>query len=362
MRNLVFLGLFVLSWAACKEEVAYQKAYYAPLTEAVYASAKVQPADLYEAYASVNGIVEQRYVEVGDTVQKGELLFSIRGEALHYQAQTARLNWELAQERFSGQAAVLEELQLEADNLQLKLAQDSVNYFRQKRLWEQQIGSQQQLDTRKLAYESSQKQLAALQKRYQRTRIELRKQAQQAERQYRASNSNVEDFKVYSQANGQIYELYRKVGELVVAQQPLAVIGSAQEYLLELEVDEVDITRLRIGQQVWLQLDAYADTVFEAKISDIAPQLHPRSQTFLVEARFVRPPARLYRGLSGEANIVIRQKDKVLVLPRRYVSEKGFVETESGLVKVSTGLKSIDLVEITGGIDTTTKVLQLQGS
>ena len=114
---------------------------------------------------------------------------------------------------------------------------------------------------------------------------------------------------------------------------------------------------MQLDQKVLLTLDAYNKKVFEARISKIYPSKNERNQTFKVEATFVEKPARLYPGLTGEANIVILEKGNVLSIPREYLNDKNEVNTPDGLVKVEIGLQSIDRSEIISGIDTTTKII-----
>jgi hypothetical protein len=75
-----------------------------------------------------------------------------------------------------------------------------------------------------------------------------------------------------------------------------------------------------------------------------------RSQTFTIEADFVKSPGKLYMGLTGEANIVIHEKKSALVIPREYLIAGNKVETESGIVRVETGLSNWSYVEILKGL------------
>ncbi|MEL6942998.1 MAG: HlyD family efflux transporter periplasmic adaptor subunit, partial [Bacteroidota bacterium] len=131
-------------------------------------------------------------------------------------------------------------------------------------------------------------------------------------------------------------------------------IGSMIDFKLELLVDEDDIARVTIGQKTLIRLEAYSDQVFEAKITKIAPKMNTRTQTFLVEAKFIEHPPRLYMGLSGEANIVIEERKNAVVIPLEYLMERNKVMTSEGEVLIQTGLKSLDKVEVLSPIDTST--------
>lgn len=352
---LTLTYLLLLSCGNKQEKILPQKT---ALTESVYASVTVQPDSLYQVYAVVAGILDNNLVEEGDTVQKGTPLLEIINSTPRLNTENAKLTLQLARENYSGSSAILKGLEDEIQAATLTFRNDSVNYFRQKRLWEQQIGSKVEFDNRKLTYELSRNNLNLLKSRYDRTQNELRTQVQQASNNVKTSQIATEDFTVSSKINGKVYALFKEPGEIVTTMEPLASVGSASDFIIEMLVDEVDIVELSMGQKVLVTLDAYPDDVFEAKVSKIYPRKDERSQTFKVEALFEKPPQTLYPGLAGEGNIVIAQKEDVLTIPKTYLINGNQVETEDGLVSIKIGLRNLDQVEILEGIDASTPILK----
>lgn len=45
--------------------------------------------------------------------------------------------------------------------------------------------------------------------------------------------------------------------------EPLASVGSANNFIIELLVDEVDIVKIKVDQKTLVTLDAYGTEVFE---------------------------------------------------------------------------------------------------
>lgn len=328
------------------------------LTESVYASATVQPDSLYQVYAAVGGILEQNLVDEGDLVKKGTPLMQIVNNAPKLNTENAKLALQLARENYNGSSAVLKGLEDEIAAARLSFQNDSVNFFRQKRLWEQKIGSKVEFDNRKLAYELSRNNLNLLKSRYERTKNELRTQVQQAQNNYESSLINTKDFTVASTINGRVYALFKEPGEIVTTMEPLAAVGSDSVFIIEMLVDEVDIVKIAVGQKALITLDAYPSKVFTAKIAKIYPRKDERSQTFTIEANFVQPPKTLYPGLAGEANIVIAEKEGALTIPKTYVMEGNKVLTADGPVEVVLGLQNLDQVEVLEGIDEHTELLK----
>jgi HlyD family secretion protein len=354
IKKFTFIGLLLIS--ACQKNREALKPYRTSLIESVYASAKVQPDHLYEVYSSVGGILDKNLVEEGDTIVLGQPILQIINNTPKINMENAKLALQLAQENYLGSAAVLEEIQDEINAAAFKFQNDSINYFRQKNLWEQNIGSKVEYDAKKLNYELSKNNLNLLKSKYHRTKNELKTKVKQAENNYETTLIATGDFTVTGKINGKVYKLYKKPGEIVSTQQPLAAIGSSNVFVIEMLVDEVDIIKISIGQKVLLTLDAYNTTVFEAKVSKINPEKDERSQTFTIEALFEKVPPVLYPGLSGEANIIVTKKDSVLTIPKNYLFNGNKVITDNGEVSVSIGLQNIDRVEVLDGIDANTTI------
>lgn len=326
------------------------------ITESVYASVTVQPDSLYQAFAVVNGIVERNLVEEGDLVKRGDILVEITKTNPELASKNAFLDLQLARANFEGGAAILNNLEEEIQAAKLQFLNDSVNYKRQERLWEQQIGSRASLESRKLAYEKSKAAFEVLQNKYRQTEKELETRYRQAQNAYRASLVNTTDFSVTGKINGKVYALHKNAGEIVGPTEPLVTLGSADKFIIEMLVDEEDIVSVKKGQPVYLSLDAYAGSVLKARINKIYPKKDERNQTFLVEALFEEAPEVLLPGLSGEGNIVVAQKENALVIPRSFLVGVNKVRTRDGLVEVVPGLQSIDSIEIREGITAKTEL------
>jgi multidrug efflux pump subunit AcrA (membrane-fusion protein) len=167
-----------------------------------------------------------------------------------------------------------------------------------------------------------------------------------------------EDFTVQSKINGKLYALYKNPGEIINTMEPIAAIGSANDFVIEMLVDEVDIVKLKIGQTALITLDAYGSEVYSAIINKIYPRKDERSQTFKIEAVFLDPPNVLYPGLAGEGNIIVSQKDNALTIPKAYLIGENQVRTEAGIVDIVTGIQDMERVEIRSGVDAETFLLK----
>ena len=148
-------------------------------------------------------------------------------------------------------------------------------------------------------------------------------------------------------------------GEMVNPQMPIAVIGDSGNFILELQVDEYDITKLKIGQHAFVSLDSYKGQVFEATVTKIDPMMNERSRSFKIVAVFINRPPRLYPNLTVEANIIIQKKSNALIIPRNYLINDSMVLNEKNeSVKVVLGLKDLEKAEVISGLSEKDKILK----
>lgn len=355
---VAFLSFLMIN--SCSREKKYIKPEYRDVTEAVYSTVEVTPRDVYKVFPKMGGIIEELYIDEGDKVKKGDVLLKISNSTSTMNVENARLHYEIARESFDGESAILKELKEQIETATAKLESDSINYMRQKRLWDQNVGSRVEYDARKLAFEVSKNEVNRLTTLYRRNSKDLERKMEIAKNTVKINQLNKEDFIVKSKMDGLVYRIESEEGESVSVQAPIAVIGSNEDFILSLLIDEVDISKIQEGQRVVVVLDAYPGKTYSAEIDKIYPEKDERSLTFLVEANFISRPDRLLKGLSGEANIIVRQRSNVLAIPSQFISENGQVNTSKGLKEVTVGIRSMEFTEILSGIDSSTHIENLK--
>lgn len=353
MKFIYFLATFLLL-ISCSEKRESTKPSYQVMVEAVYSSVTIQPNDEYKVNASISGYLDEVKVKEGDIVKLGDVLFVIANKPIQLNQQNAQLAFEFLNDSYQGQANVIDEMKLNLKTAKVKMQNDSANYKRFTALYQAAACSKSELDNATLAYEVSKNSYATLKTQIIRKEQELKNQLDQSQNNVNASASKTGDYIIRSNINGKVFQLNKEKGEFVSLQEPIAILGDGKQFSIEMLIDEVDISKVDIGQKVLVTLEAYKDKVFEAYISEIAPKMDERTQTFKIKANFKSVPKKLYMGLTGEGNIVINEKKKALVIPKDYLLPGNQVETENGMVKVKIGLSNWDFVEILSGIDQNT--------
>jgi len=358
IRKLFIITFAAILLQACAEEKEKTKPTLTSMTESVYASITILPEDLYLVYAAAPGILDEVYIDEGDVVTKDQYIARIKADNSRINVDNAALSLELVKEKYKGSASALENIMAEIDAAQQQLKLDSTNLVRQQNLWRQSIGSKSELDTRKLKYDLSANQLSTLKNKYTQTKIDLDNQLRQSENNLKKAKTTSNDFTIKSKISGRVYDLFKETGEFINAQEPLAQIGQGDKFIIEMVIDEVDITKIKIGQLAIIDMDAYPNQTFKATIDKIYPLKDNRSQTFKIEGHFTEGPKTLYAGLSGEANILISERDNILTIPMDYLVDNTHVMTEDGLTEITTGMNNMTHIEIQSGIDTGTVIIK----
>lgn len=339
----------LLFFVACKDKVTSIHPIVAPISESIYASGNIKSKNQYEAFAPVSGIIDSVYVSEGDIVKKGEPIVSISNKVQRLNQENAALVANLAD--IPANRGKLKEAKLLTDLSRNKMLQDSLMYFRQKNLWQQQIGSKVAFEQQALAYQNAKTAYVSAVVAYHDLERQLVFNAAQSKKNLQISGKLSEDYVLRSEMDGMVYRLDRKKGEIVNPQMALATVGHSSKFVLEMQVDEYDIFKVNKGLEVLVTLDGYKGKVFRATVTKINPFMNERSRTFPVEAEFQDPPARLYPNISFEANIVLSAKPKALLVPRNYVQGDSMVTKSNGeKVIVKTGLRDYRKIEILSGI------------
>lgn len=351
-----FLFYSLLFFCSCSEKNKTIQPTVQGITESVYASGTIKTRNQYQLYSTVNGIIEEVLVKEGDLVKKGSPIYKINNELVRLNTENAALTASYAAEENNRNR--LNELKASLDFSKSKFKTDSSLFKRQQELWSQGIGTRNELEQRELAMENAASNLEIARRKYEELERQIRFNSQQARKSLEISRTQQNDFTIKSESDGKIYKLLKEKGETVNLQQPIATIGDAGEFILELLVDEYDIARIKEGQKIIVQMDSYKGKIYEAVITRIDPIMDERTRSFLVEAGFIKAPEKLYPNLSAEANIVVQTKEKTLTIPRNYLVQDSFVLLENKEKrKVTTGLKDYQIVEILDGITASDKLL-----
>ncbi len=143
------------------------------------------------------------------------------------------------------------------------------------------------------------------------------------------------------------------VGDTIGMTDGVTVVDPAS-LNFEAEVDETNISKIYVGQEVKLELDAFPNEGFRGTVDKIGFAAQVSSSGSTVYVVGVAPQSdvlpRLRLGMNGDVTFELERATGVLVLPMEAVSD-GQVTLKNGqTVKIETGLESEQDVEIKSGL------------
>lgn len=331
------------------------------IVETVYASGKIMADSEYTVYALNPGTVVKKLVKEADVVERGQILYIINNTAPAARLNAANESYEKAMENLSPRSPILNDLKLSMQNVVIKSGNDSLQYFRLKSLWEQNIGTKSALDNAQAQYRTSINEKKSAREKYYSTVNDLNISLKNAQSQVAGAQNDLSNYIVRAESNGTVYQMTKEKGEAVKANEAVALLGKSTDRLVRLSVDQQDINLLQTGQQVLVKIDATADRIYQAKVIRIYPTMNEADQTFRVDAIFTEEDAQSYIHTSVEANIIIRKKRHALIIPNSALLSGDSVKVKKNgkttTVAVKTGIHTLDEVEILNGLDERTEIV-----
>jgi len=351
INRIPILLIFVIAALGCsdREQVQVERKN---LVQGVYASGNVMPVGHYQVTSKVSGIIDDILVSVGQNVEIGTPLVKLQNQPNEANLQVARNQLELARKNAAPNSDLLIQLEKQVQSSRAIFKQDSTELERYRRLSDDNIGSKQNLDLAELRYQTSQNSYQMAVSKLRETRDRLDVELDNARNNLLAQQSRTRDYTILSAIEGKVYDIMPEKGELITGSRPIIEIGAAYQFETELQVDETDIVMVKAGQSVYYELDAIEDTVLSGSISLIYPRINTIERSAKVIASINPGEYPLYPGMALEANIVVREKDDVLVIPVTYINEEDEVVLEDkSRKKIETGIRDLNNVEVLSGLN-----------
>ena len=276
-----------------------------------YASiqATVKSDDIVLASSEIGGRLLHVAVKEGQNVNKGQLI-----------AQTD-----------------LESVDKQIAELETSLDLAITTYERQKRLWDQNVGSEMQYLQAKNNKERLEKSLETI--GYQKTKS-----------------------KVYAPISGVVDHVFLKAGELAGPGAPIVQILNTQKVKVVADVPESYLNKIKKGEMVTVQFPAI-DQEFKSKVTLIGRTINPSNRTFTVEIALPNKNRMLKPNLLSVMLINDIDEKDVIVIPlelvQQEVSGRSYVFVKDGdgektmakKVFVTTGASYDGNIVITSGLE-----------
>ena len=141
-------------------------------------------------------------------------------------------------------------------------------------------------------------------------------------------------------------------GELVAEGNQLFTVSSRKTYVRG-EVNEEDVGAVKPGMKAKVQLYAYRNEVFPAKVSSVQPAADPDTQRYTIILEMEKPPDNLMAGMTGEMNIITGAHENALLVPTRALIVDQALLVRRGIIQKRTikpGFRTLDFTEALSGV------------
>lgn len=310
---LAAAGIGLALYASLKQSdppvsVQMEKAVRRDLIEKVVANGKIEPVIQVKISPEVSGEITQLAVKEGQQVKKGDLLVKIKPDNYLAASNSAAASYNLAVANKSTAEANLEKARLE--------------FERSSGLHEAKLVSDSDFLTARTTYDVAKTTLAGAVESVAMALASLQTAA-----------ADLSKTTIYSPLDGTVSKLNSQLGERVVGTAMMAgteIMTIADLNTMEARVDvgEVDVVLVAVGQKAQLEVDSFKDRKFNGVVTDVANSANNNDTSsaasstssstdatkFQVKIRMTEKEAFL-PGMSVSAEIETRSRTNVLCVP-----------------------------------------------
>ncbi|MFN8673927.1 MAG: HlyD family efflux transporter periplasmic adaptor subunit [Candidatus Sericytochromatia bacterium] len=169
---------------------------------------------------------------------------------------------------------------------------------------------------------------------------------------------------VYGKMNVGAEEVKIKAGDSIREGTTIAKVYDINKPILKLMINEVDITKIKLGEKVKFTLDSYPEKTFTGVISFIAPIATKKFEedlnnisVFNIEVKINEIDKLLKPGMTANAEIIAENYDSILVIPSSAIIKENnqsfcFIKKENKIIKqaIITGVSNDLETEVKKGL------------
>ncbi|PIQ24972.1 hypothetical protein COW36_06360 [bacterium (Candidatus Blackallbacteria) CG17_big_fil_post_rev_8_21_14_2_50_48_46] len=344
--------------------------------------------------AAISAQVLGRLVAENQRVSSGTALLNLDTSTYHLQLAQAQTNTQTSQaqshtELGSAEKSLSDALkrkQLNLQNLenQLTKAKQNINfqeseYLRQIHLTEAGVTPPQRLEQQKQTLDQArldlktaennlktaqrdQTEITTARNRIAQARTALENAKRQGEASVQLARDTLHKGAINAPFSGTVARWQVNRGDYVTPGTPVARFLDTRDLRLLLNVNELDLPKVRIGAEVEITFDAYPETPYPGKVVWISESSITDSdnvQVFPVKIWFDNADHKIRPGMSADAKISAAERKNVLAIPIIHIRKKDghyYVDRlhtgKPQETEIKLGISTLDQVEVISGLET----------
>jgi HlyD family secretion protein len=337
----LLIGIGAIVWfrsAAGRPQYRTQPVERGEIVASISATGTLNAVTTVQVGSQISGMIKELYADFNSRVEKGQIIARIDPAIFEAKVTQAKAEVENAKEMTLLQRAAM--ARTEADLLSAKANQAratvSVQDAKIKRdsrsaLFEEGGISREERDSAQATYDSAVAQLEAAAASVRAAEAQLGvaraqlKAAEAAVRQkdaaLRAAQVDLDHTFIRAPVNGVVIARSVDVGQTVAASLQAPTLFLIAEDLTKMQVDtsvdEADISRVQLEQEVAFTVDAFPGEPFSGHVVQIrqAPIVQQNVVTYNVVVTVANPDLRLKPGLTANVKILVNRRANALKIP-----------------------------------------------
>jgi len=299
------------------------------LARSVVATGRIEPLAKVEVKSKASGIVEKIFADYGDRVKQGQVLVELDKEQLRARVAEARANLQAAEASVQSAQATYERNVVDAQGPDLPFLKSTAE--RQRKLQIEGLVSTAVSEDAEKAYQLALNKQLSAQRNVAVSRAEVARAKAQVAQMQAALDSAEEDLSnstIVSNMDGLVLSRDVEVGDavssiLILGSQATSImtLGDVSEVYVKGKVDESDVSKVYLGQPARISVESLKDKKFMGKVTKISPLGVEKDNvtTFEVRVSIQNPTGELKANMSANAEIILEEKHKVLMVPEAAV-------------------------------------------
>lgn len=338
---IVLIGLSAAAMLRKREalvSVQTEKVQLRDLTETVVANGRIQPVLQVKISAEVSGEIIELPVKEGQQVQRGDLLVKIKPDMYQANVDSAEAGYQSAMASLSNSRASLRQAELE--------------FQRNQNLYENKLISELDFLVIKTRHDIAQSQCEISTHQVSSAKASLDRAVEELAK----TTISAPLAGTISRLNSELGE--KVVGTAMMSGTEIMTIADLEQMEARVDIGEIDVVLVEVGQKAKLEVDAYRDREFLGTVTEIGNSANMGSGgqsqdaiKFEVKIRFDEQET-FRPGMSTTAEIETRYRTNVLTVPIQSVTTRP-PEPKPPAPKPKNGTNATEVADASGGTNVT---------
>ena len=330
----------------------------------------VEANETVRVTSEIMGQAKEIKVKDSEKVKKGDVLIVLGNEQIKIQVAQAQATLDSIQassDKIKSGARPQEIKQAESAVLQAKINRDGAeeNYLRMEKLFSEKAISEQQYEQAKNQYEIADAQYQSARESYElviegASEEDLKSfeaQVRQAKAALDLAKYQLKNTQITAPISGKATSITVSSGEMISPSMPLLTIIDVNRIFVKVGISEKDISKIKIGQTVVLEIDAFPEEIFKGEVVSKGVAVDQISKTLEVKIEILQPEVDIPIGVFARGDILVKTNKNALIIPSSALSRKKdgiyVYVIEEGIARqkeVELGIIQDERIEILAGL------------